>query len=419
LAAEQPEESRTADVGSTKESLLGSEPSAGVVTEVPTDADIPESVVESTEKEISSESTEKEVSAESTEKELPSESTEKELPSESTEKELPSESTEKELPSESTEEELPSESTEKEVSSESIEKEESVSGEKASKELGGTVAGDVEARESEEKKEQGGEEAGKEVVETDASKVPEERAEAQEESRAVEPIDEGAPHAVEHPTKRPAEDEPEDVVAKKPRVSPVKIPLSEAFNEVEFEDLKNAAFQNRLIFDKMSKDETEAFWDVVEGGEEAVAEYLTLRNNVLRMWGDNPVQQLLLESVKDFLDSRNVIYSAETLSRAYVFLDRWGYINYGMIQVLSKGTQAHGKKVVVIGAGIAGLAAAQQLKRFGKYLLNRRNQRANFKQLHSSVQSENVAFFIIRSRRLWSPLHGLGWIGAISQVTLI
>ncbi len=26
--------------------------------------------------------------------------------------------------------------------------------------------------------------------------------------------------------------------------------------------------------------------------------------------------------------------------------------------------------------------------------------------------------FIIRSRRLWSSLHGLGWIGAISQVTL-
>ncbi len=34
--------------------------------------------------------------------------------------------------------------------------------------------------------------------------------------------------------------------------------------------------------------------------------------------------------------------------------------------------------------------------------------------MHKSFDQENL----FRSRRLWSSLHRLGWIGAISQVTL-
>ncbi|CAG0920574.1 unnamed protein product [Notodromas monacha] len=143
------------------------------------------------------------------------------------------------------------------------------------------------------------------------------------------------------------------------------IPLHELFNEVEVEDLKNAAFQNRLPFDKMSKDESIAFADVIEQGEAMLQEYLILRNNILRLWLDNPVQQLLCDAVRESLDLRKALYNRELLVRIHAYLDRWGHINFGMIQILTKPPMHHGKKVIIVGAGISGLAAAQQLKRFG------------------------------------------------------
>jgi hypothetical protein len=36
----------------------------------------------------------------------------------------------------------------------------------------------------------------------------------------------------------------------------------------------------------------------------------------------------------------------------------------------------------------------------------------------TTLERSNILFSIFRSRRLWSSLHGMGWIGAISQVTL-
>jgi long-chain acyl-CoA synthetase len=59
-----------------------------------------------------------------------------------------------------------------------------------------------------------------------------------------------------------------------------------------------------------------------------------------------------------------------------------------------------------------GPAACLSIIKRGKQLLMQCSNTRRYKQM------KLVLLNLIRSRRLWSSLHGLGWIGAISQVTL-
>jgi len=131
---------------------------------------------------------------------------------------------------------------------------------------------------------------------------------------------------------------------------------------VEPTGLEGSAFQSRVPFDKMTQVEAACFPDLVTPMASQKL-FLQLRNRILQLWLENPKQQLVagdcLGRLAQPWDSDKAL-----VTRIHAFLERHGYINFGIYKRVAPPAPVKGK-VVVIGAGIAGLAAAQQLRSFG------------------------------------------------------
>ncbi|XP_023709378.1 lysine-specific histone demethylase 1A [Cryptotermes secundus] len=128
--------------------------------------------------------------------------------------------------------------------------------------------------------------------------------------------------------------------------------------------LEGAAFQSRLPFDKMIATEAAGFPDVAQGPPQTLKVFLHIRNRLLQLWLENPKQQLLFENALSQIEPP---YNSDgpLVMRIHAFLERHGFINFGIFKRFkSLPAKKHGK-VIVIGAGIAGLAAAQQMQQFG------------------------------------------------------
>ncbi|XP_022641379.1 protein FLOWERING LOCUS D isoform X2 [Vigna radiata var. radiata] len=114
--------------------------------------------------------------------------------------------------------------------------------------------------------------------------------------------------------------------------------------------------------DSLTEEEIDAAVLPVIGGIEQV-NYTLIRNHIIAKWRENVSNWV---SKKTFLDYIPQHYHA-LLDSAYNYLVSHGYINFGVASTIKEKIPSESSKpsVIVVGAGLAGLAAARQLMRFG------------------------------------------------------
>lgn len=114
--------------------------------------------------------------------------------------------------------------------------------------------------------------------------------------------------------------------------------------------------------DSLTEEEIEAGVLPVIGGIEQV-NYTLIRNHIITKWRENVTNWITKEMFVDYIPQ----HYHTLLDSAYNFLLSRGYINFGVASSIKEKLPAEPSKqnVIVIGAGLAGLAAARQLMRFG------------------------------------------------------
>lgn len=114
--------------------------------------------------------------------------------------------------------------------------------------------------------------------------------------------------------------------------------------------------------DSLTNEEIDAGVVPVIGGIEQV-NYILVRNHIIAKWRENVSNWVTREMFVDSIPK----HCHSILDSAYNYLVSRGYINFGIAQAIKEKIPNDSNKpgVVVIGAGLAGLAAARQLMRFG------------------------------------------------------
>ncbi|XP_072884506.1 lysine-specific histone demethylase 1A isoform X3 [Hemitrygon akajei] len=128
--------------------------------------------------------------------------------------------------------------------------------------------------------------------------------------------------------------------------------------------VEGAAFQSRLPHDRMTSQEAACFPDIISGPAQTQKVFLYIRNRTLQLWLDNPKVQLTFEVTHQQLESP---YNSDAVlvHRIHGYLERHGLINFGIYKRVKPLPTKKTGKVIIIGAGVSGLAAARQLQSFG------------------------------------------------------
>ncbi|KAE7997151.1 hypothetical protein FH972_001807 [Carpinus fangiana] len=114
--------------------------------------------------------------------------------------------------------------------------------------------------------------------------------------------------------------------------------------------------------DSLTEEEIDAGVVPVIGGIEQV-NYILIRNHIIAKWRENVSTWVTKEMFVDAIPK----HCHTLLDSTYNYLVSHGYINFGVAPAIKEKIPAELIKsnVIVIGAGLAGLAAARQLMRFG------------------------------------------------------
>ncbi|KAI5396872.1 hypothetical protein KIW84_062922 [Lathyrus oleraceus] len=114
--------------------------------------------------------------------------------------------------------------------------------------------------------------------------------------------------------------------------------------------------------DSLSEEEIETGVIPVIGGIEQV-NYTLIRNHIIAKWRENVSIWVTKKMFTDYIP----LHYHTLLDSAYNYLVSHGYINFGVASPIKDKTPTEPSKsgVIIIGAGLAGLAAARQLMRFG------------------------------------------------------
>ncbi|XP_033635222.1 lysine-specific histone demethylase 1A-like isoform X2 [Asterias rubens] len=128
--------------------------------------------------------------------------------------------------------------------------------------------------------------------------------------------------------------------------------------------LEGAAFSARLPSDKMTAQEAACFPDIIQSPTQTQKLFLYIRNRLLQLWFENPKMQLIFENALPQIEAP---YNSDVqlVMRVHAYLERHGLINFGVYKRLKPLPTKTMGKVLIIGAGISGLAAASQLQTFG------------------------------------------------------
>ncbi|KAI3930797.1 hypothetical protein MKX01_037243 [Papaver californicum] len=139
--------------------------------------------------------------------------------------------------------------------------------------------------------------------------------------------------------------------------------IADTAKEVDVEAL--IAISVGFPVDCLMEEEIESNVVSVLGGIEQ-ANYIVVRNHILAKWRSNVTSWITKEHVFESIRSEH----RKLVDSAYSFLLQHGYINFGLAAAIRDGSLKHlgaseKGNVVVVGAGLAGLAAARQLVSLG------------------------------------------------------